>query len=285
MIEKYPAWLNGTYCNIEDLKISVLDLGLIHCDATYEVINSKNRKIFMLDEHLDRFWNSCQHWRLPIPLTKDELKEIILKLCQQADESNLLVWIGITRGIPTSGSPRDLTSSTPNLFLYVKPYFGFSKTNTASVCIAKNIRVPDFSINQKFKNFAWNDLTIAQWEAIDRGYDTAMLLSYEGFVTEGPGFNVFFIKNKTIYTPNTNCLGGITIMALEKVCKEAGYSFVKINLTVEDIAAMNYAGIASTAGNLIPILKIEDKTFDDNEVFKQLQSLIERKTDEWITEF
>ena len=58
MIKKYPAWLNGNYCNIEDLKISVLDLGLIHCDATYEVINSKNRKIFMLDEHLDRFWNS-----------------------------------------------------------------------------------------------------------------------------------------------------------------------------------------------------------------------------------
>jgi branched-chain amino acid aminotransferase len=285
MIKKYPAWLNGNYCNIEDLKISVLDLGLIHCDATYEVINSKNRKIFMLDEHLDRFWNSCQHWRLPIPLTKDELKEIILTLCQKANESNLLVWIGITRGIPESGSPRDLTSSTPNLFLYVKPYFGFSKTNTASVCIAKNIRVPDFSINQKFKNFAWNDLTIAQWEAIDRGYDTAILLSYEGFVTEGPGFNVFFIKNKTIYTPNTNCLGGITVMALEKICKEAGYTFVKIDLTVEDIAAMDYAGIASTAGNLIPILKIEDKTFNDNEIFKQLQSLIERKTDEWITEF
>ena len=39
MIKKYPAWLNGNYCNIEDLKISVLDLGLIHCDATYEVVN------------------------------------------------------------------------------------------------------------------------------------------------------------------------------------------------------------------------------------------------------
>lgn len=285
MIEKYPAWLNGNYCNIEDLKISVLDLGLIHCDATYEVINSKNRKIFMLDEHLDRFWNSCQHWRLSILLTKEELKEIILTLCQKANEPNLLVWVGITRGIPKSGSPRDLTSSTPNLFLYVKPYFGFSKTNTASVCIAKNIRVPDFSINQKFKNFAWNDLTIAQWEAIDRGYDTAILLSYQGFVTEGPGFNVFFIKNKTIYTPNTNCLGGITIMALERICIEAGYSFVKIDLTPEDISTMDYAGIASTAGNLIPILKIEDNIFEDNDVFKQLQSLIERKTDEWITEF
>lgn len=285
MIENYPAWSNGKYCTIQDLKISVLDLGLIHCDATYEVVNSKDRKIFMLDEHLERFWNSCNHWRLTIPVSQPELKEIILNLCRQANEPNLLIWIGITRGIPESGSPRDLISPKQNLFLYVKPYYGFSKTNTASVCVAKTIRVPDFSINQKFKNFAWNDLTMAQWEAIDRGYDTAILLNYEGYVAEGPGFNVFFIKGSTIYTPNTNCLGGITVMALEKICKELGYTFIKSNISLEDIDSMDYAGIASTAGNLIPILKFEDRTFENNEVFKNLQTLIERKTNEWITEF
>ena len=74
-------------------------------------------------------------------------------------------------------------------------------------------------------------------------------------------------------------------MALEKICKEVGYSFVKIDLTVVDIATMDYAVIASTAGNLIPILKIENRTFDNNQVFKGLQLLIERKTNEWITEF
>jgi branched-chain amino acid aminotransferase len=285
MIEKYPAWLNGQYCSVQDLKISVLDLGLIHCDATYEVINSKNRKIFMLDQHLDRLWNSCQHWRLTIPMNKEELKDIIINLCQKADEPNLLIWIGITRGIPESGNPRDLTSSVSNFFLYVKPYYGFSKTNTASVCIAKTIRVPDFAINQKFKNFAWNDLTMAQWEAIDRGYDTSLLLSYTGYITEGPGFNVFFIKDKTIYTPKSNCLGGLTIMALEKICNEAGYLFVKCDITLEDINNMEYAGIASTAGNLIPVLKIEDTVFKENKIFESLQLLIERKTDEWITEF
>lgn len=285
MIEKYPAWYNGSYCRIEDLKISVLDLGLIHCDATYEVINSKNRKIFMLDEHIDRFWNSCHHWRLDLPITKKEIKEIIVDLCQRADESDLLIWIGITRGIPESGSPRDLTAARQNLFLYVKPYYGFSKTNTASVCISKTIRVPDFSINQKYKNFAWNDLTMAQWEAIDRGYDTAILLSHTGYITEGPGFNVFFIKDTTIYTPNTNCLGGITILALQEICKELGYIFIKDNISVEDISTMDYAGIASTAGNLIPILKIEDKVFEENKIFKNLQDLIKRKTNEWVTEF
>ncbi len=285
MIENYPAWANGEYCTIADLKVSVLDLGLIHCDATYEVINSKDRKIFMLDEHLDRFWNSCKHWRLEIPLDRDQIKEVILNLCQTANEPHLLIWIGITRGVPASGSPRDLTSPKQNLFLYVKPYYGFSKTNTATVCVAKTIRVPDFSINQRFKNFAWNDLTMAQWEAIDRGYDTAILLNYNGYVSEGPGFNVFFIKDKSVYTPISNCLGGITVMALELICKEAGYNFVRDSISLEDIDKMDYAGIASTAGNLIPILKIEDRDFPPNEVFTKLQELIERKTNEWVTEF
>lgn len=285
MIEKYPAWSNGEYCTIGDLKVSVLDLGLIHCDATYEVINSKNKKIFMLDEHLDRFWNSCKHWKLEIPLSREEIKDVILNLCKKANEPNLLIWIGITRGIPESGSPRDLVSPKQNLFLYVKPYYGFSKTNTATVCVAKTIRVPDFSINQRFKNFAWNDLTMAQWEAIDRGYDTAILLNYNGYVSEGPGFNVFFIKDKSVYTPVSNCLGGITLMALELICKEAGYTFIKDSISLEDVDKMDYAGIASTAGNLIPILKIENKTFESNEVFIKLQELVERKTNEWITEF
>jgi branched-chain amino acid aminotransferase len=285
MIGKYPAWLNGEYCKVQDLKVSILDLGLIHCDATYEVINSKNRKIFMLDDHLDRFRNSCNHWRLSIPVSKKEIKSIISNLCKEAGEPDLLIWIGITRGIPESGNPRDLVSPTPNLFLYVKPYYGFSKTNSASVCIAKTIRVPDFSINQKYKNFAWNDLTMAQWEAIDRGYDSAILLSHSGYITEGPGFNVFFIRDKTIYTPSTNCLGGITIKALEHICTELNYTFVKDNISLDDISTMNYAGIASTAGNLIPITKIEEQTFEENQVFKNLQSLIERKTHEWVTEF
>lgn len=285
MIENYPAWLNGNYCKVKDIKISVLDLGLIHCDATYEVINAKNKKIFMLDEHLERLWSSAQYWKLKISLTKNELKEIILELCNRSNEDNLLIWIGITRGIPLSGNPRDLNSCQPNLFLYVKPYFGFSKTNQATVCISKTIRVPDFSINQKYKNFAWNDLTMAQWEAIERGYDTSILMSYDGYVTEGPGFNVFFIKDQTIYTPKNNCLGGITLIGLENICKENNYTFVRENIKLDDISMMDYAGIASTAGNLIPIVKIEDKIFLENKLFRNLQDLMERKTNEWITKF
>jgi len=285
MIENYPAWINGTYCKVKDLSVSVLDLGLIHCDATYEVINAKDNKIFMFDEHLERLWQSAEYWKLKIPLTKSEIKEIIITLCQRSNENNLLIWIGLTRGIPSSGNPRDLNSCSSNLFLYVKPYFGFNKKNSATVCISKIKRIPDFSINQKYKNFAWNDLTMAQWEAIERNYDSALLLSHEGYITEGPGFNVFFIKGKTIYTPMNNCLGGITLVGLERICEENNYTFLRANINLQNISTMDYAGIASTAGNLIPITELEDHSFGDNYTFIELQHLMERKTNEWITKF
>ena len=59
MISNYPAWQNGNFCQVADLKISILDLGLIHSDATYDVLSIHAARAVMLDQHLDRFENSC----------------------------------------------------------------------------------------------------------------------------------------------------------------------------------------------------------------------------------
>jgi branched-chain amino acid aminotransferase len=285
MITNFPAWANGNFCQLEDLKISILDLGLIHCDATYEVISSKNRQVFMLDEHLDRFFESAAYWRLTPIVSRKEIVEIIQELCNKSNTDNLLIWIGLTRGIPSSGSPRDLSKAIPNMFIYVKPYFGFNQSNSATVCIAKNIRVPDFAINQKYKNFAWNDLTLAQWESTERGFDTAILLNYKGYITEGPGFNVCFIKDDTIITPLTNCLGGITLVATERICKELGYKFVRRDIDPEEIKDFDFAALASTAGNLIAVDRIEEIEFKNRTIFDKLTKAFEGKLNEWTIEY
>jgi branched-chain amino acid aminotransferase len=285
MITQFPAWSNGKFCTIEDLKISILDLGLIHCDATYEVISSKNSKIFMLDAHLDRFFDSAAYWKLTPTVSREEIVKIILQLCKESNTDNLLIWIGLTRGIPSSGSPRDLSKAIPNMFIYVKPYFGFNQTNSAAICIAKNIRVPDFAINQKYKNFAWNDLTLAQWEATERGFDTAILLNYNGYITEGPGFNVCFIKDNTVITPATNCLGGITLVATEKICASLGYKFERRDISIEEIKNFDFAALASTAGNLIAVNRIENTFFTDRTVFDKLDNTFKEKLNEWTVNY
>jgi len=86
-----PAWLNGHFCQIKDLNFSVLDLGVIHCDASYDVACSRDRKIFLLEQHIDRFFKSCNGLRLPLTLTREEVAAIITQLCQQANNDSLLI--------------------------------------------------------------------------------------------------------------------------------------------------------------------------------------------------
>jgi len=275
MINDCPAWRNGKFCTVKDLSVSVLDFGLIHCDATYDVISIKGSgDSRIIDMHIDRFFNSCEGWRLPLNYTKEQIKTIILELHNRL-HYDALVWICVTRGTPTSGNPRDLPSCKSNLMMYAKPYYGFNAKNEATVCLAKNvIRVPDAAINQTHKNFAWNDLTKAQWEAIDRGFDTALLLSNKGYLTEGPGFNAFVIFNHVVMTSKTNRLSGITAKLVEEVCRANNIVFHYADITEYDLLHADDMFLTSTAGDIIRVTKFENKELQESEIQKTIKSLI-----------
>jgi branched-chain amino acid aminotransferase len=270
----YPAWKNGKYCKVEDLNVSVLDLGLIHCDATYDVIAVKGGEIQNLEAHLQRFVSSSFGWRIPLPWTDEDIAIVLETLVAQAPSDDLLLWIGLTRGVPESGNPRDLRNCKPNLFAYAKPYFNFNAENEATVCLARSRRrAPDVSINQKHKNFAWNDLTMAQWEAIDRGYDTAILCSVDGYITEGVGFNVGFInKDGFVYAPKSNRLEGTVMKQVEKLCDDNDVMFIWADISPIDIyQEVDAMFLTSTAGNVIRVKQFEDIEFEENETLSWLQ--------------
>lgn len=271
----FPAWKNGNFCTVKDLSISILDLGLIHCDATYDVLAVKNGGAQNLDMHLKRFYESANGWRIPVHYSKQELSSIIDLLIKKSDTNNLLVWIGLTRGIPSSGNPRDLVSCDPNIFIYTKPYYGFNESNSATVCLANSVyRVPNNAINQIHKNFAWNDLTKAQWEAIDKGFDTAILTTEQGYVTEGPGFNVGIIMNDTILAPMSNRLQGTIMETIRQKCKLNQVEFEYQDFKVDDILAADSMFLTSTAGNVIQVTKFENKTFSENTILQWLMNSI-----------
>jgi branched-chain amino acid aminotransferase len=267
----YPAWKNGKYCKVKDLTVSVLDFGLIHCDATYDVLAVKNNEIQNFDAHMQRFIQSAQGWRIPVEYSDNDIEIVIQTLVAIAPTDDLLVWIGVTRGTPTSGNPRDLESCKPNLFIYVKPYYGFNKDNTATVCLAKQRR--NDCIDQTMKNFAWNDLNLAQWEAIDRGYDTAVLLDRHNHITEGPGFNIGFVsKDGFVYAPRSNRLQGTSMEMVRKLCEDNGKQFFYTDISSHTVGEdMDAMFLTSTAGNVIAVKCFENKYFNDNEILKWLQ--------------
>lgn len=267
----YPAFANGKFCKVQDLNISILDLGFIHSDATYDVIAVENGMIKNLEQHLYRFHSSCDGWKLSCP-DMDELRALCVRLVQLAPSKDLLLWICVTRGIPRSGNPRDLANCENKLFAYAKPYFGFNPINKATICLANQQR--NTAIDQRMKNFAWNDLNLAQWEAIDRGYNSAILLDNRGFLTEGVGFNVGIVKSNAVYAPKHNRLEGTVMAQVEKICKEQSILFYWAAISANDLQECDAMFLTSTAGNVIPVTKFESIEFKENAILKCLQNLI-----------
>jgi len=270
----YPAWHNGQYCTVRDLNINVMDLGLIHSDATYDVIAFIDNQGLKIEEHVDRFLKSCEYWRIKVNYSRDHLLFTINTIHQMTGWSDSIIWISVTRGIPDSGNPRDLVNCRSNVMCYAKPYQQFNGTNRASVCLAEQKRVPDSGVNQLHKNFVWSDLTKAQWEAIDRGYDTAVLLSTDGFLTEGPGFNVAVIHDNTVFAPRTNRLPGISMRLVEEVCKEQNIKFKWDDIDRDRLESCDDMILTTTIGNLVTVYNFNGRAIEPSDIQKQLKRKI-----------
>ena len=268
---EYPAWHNGRYCTVKDLNINIMDLGLIHSDATYDVIAFIDNQGLKLDEHLNRFLSSCEYWRIKLNFSRDELEYTIKNIHYLTGWDSSIVWISATRGISESGNPRDLTNCRSNVMCYAKPYQQFNGTNRATVCLSQQKRVPDSGVNQLHKNFVWSDLTRAQWEAIDRGFDTAVLLSTDGYLTEGPGFNVAIIKDDVVYAPRTNRLPGISMRLIEEVCQQQHIRFHWDDINQEKLESLDDMILTTTIGNLVTVTNFDGRQLKQSHIQKKLK--------------
>ena len=263
------AYKNGDYKPLREIGPSVLDFGFIHCDATYDVMPVYNGKAFCYDRHLQRFKNSAERYGLAFP-DIDPL-EIIKELKKKNDIDNAFVWFLIWRGYPPSGNPRDIDDCPINFAMYIKPRYSIGKTSVISLYLDESTkRVSDDYYGQEFKNMAWLDLTMSQRNK-PKEYDTTVLVDVDGYVTEGPGFNVAIVNDGVIYTADNNVLKGITMSVVEDIARETKIPFERKPITVQNFLNADEVFITSSSGGIT-------STQRSGEVTKQLQSEYIKRT-------
>jgi branched-chain amino acid aminotransferase len=125
--------------------------------------------------------------------------------------------------------------------------------------ISHTPRIPDAAVDARYKNFHWGDLTQAQLQALDAGADVAILCSMNGYVSEGPGFNVFFIRHGKIHTPGANVLEGITRKTVFELATQSGIPIEAGDYLPEQLRAADEAFISSTAGGIMPITQVDGR--------------------------
>ena len=134
----------------------------------------------------------------------------------------------------------------------------------ASSWIARQVRrIPEDSVHPRAKNDHWGDLTQGLFEARDRGFDTVILLDHAGNVTEGPGFDVFAVREGRVITPDRGVLEGITRRTVLEVCAEAGIATEIRALPVAELLDSDEVFISTTAGGPVPVTRVDERIFSN----------------------
>lgn len=258
------AYQKGRYLSVDDACIGILDPAFTKSDVVFDALSFADGNFFRLADHVERFHASCAFVRLKPPVSDDEMVHIMAQCAHRSGLPSGLLFMLCTRGRYADGNELGDPRTCVNEFIaYSVPYFSVipkERTQTGGhLWIAETRRAPDAAINQRCKNFNRMDLTRAQFEALDAGADAPVLLSMEGYLTEGPGFNVWIIKNRKARTPGENMLEGITRRTVFDLCQSIGIEAEAADLRPKDLTDADEVFISSTGGGIIPITRVNDR--------------------------
>ncbi|MFO7962589.1 MAG: aminotransferase class IV [Desulfobacterales bacterium] len=248
--------------SILEARIPMIDMGFLHSDVCYDVVSVWKGSFFRLNEHMNRFERSYQGLGFDMPYTKAEMKQILIDMVARAQLRDAYVYMAATRGLPDLEDPRDMTKYHPMFYAFAVPFIWIvdpeeQKIGT-DVIISVVPRIPEASVDPTIKNQHWGDLTRAEREAHEKGAKTAFLLDLDGNLAEGVGFNVFIIKDGKLFTPDSNCLLGITRLTVFELAKELNIPAEACRIPADAVRAADEIFMCTTAGGIMPVKSIDN---------------------------
>jgi len=258
--------MNGTVIPISQATIPVNDWGLVHSDITYDVVPVIDGAFFRFDEYLARFLSSMENLHLDPGMSKRDIKAALHQMVSKSRLRDSYVAMVCSRGKPKIAGSRDPRDCDNHFFAWCVPYVHVIKPEVveqgATAWIAQNAyRIPENSVNPRVKNYHWGDFTQGIFEAKDKNYETVILLDYDGNVTEGPGFNVFAVKDKVLITPDRGVLAGVSRKTVLEMAEHLGINTSVRSLSVEELLEADEVFLSSSGGGVIPIIRVNETIF------------------------
>jgi branched-chain amino acid aminotransferase len=254
------AFVDGQFVPVAEARVPILDWGFLRSDATYDVAHVWRGSFFRLEDHLDRFERSMEHLRLSPPYDRSEIRDILVECVRLSGLRNAYAEIICTRGIPRPGS-RDPRDCDNRFYAFVVPFIWIADPDKQEQGLYAEIgskqRIAPESVDPTVKNYHWLDLETGLLEAYDRGGETVILVDAEDNVVEGPGFNVFAVKNDTISTPDRGVLEGITRKTIIELAAEHGIQLEARPVPADELRRADEVFLSSTAGGVIPVTTVD----------------------------
>lgn len=266
------VYINGEYVKQDEAKISVFDRGLLYGDGFFEGIRVYNRKIFLIDEHIDRFFESAKYILMPLKYTKEQLKDIMYKLIELNDIVNGYIRLVMTRGVFNLGivpPSEELAKPTliciaSNIKLYNKEFYD----NGMSVVVSSFSRLNPTTLDPQCKSLNYLSNILAKLEAVQKNAQEAIFVNSNGIVTECTGDNIFIVKDNKIYTPPTHVgiLNGITRLLVIEILKNLGYEVYEKEFTRFNVYTADECFLTGTAAEVIGVIKVDERIIGNGKI-------------------
>ena len=256
------VYINGTLFEKEAAKVSVYDHGLLYGDGVFEGMRSYGGKVFRMEEHLDRLWDSAKAIWLEIPLAKKELAEAITTTLAANEIRDGYVRLVITRGAGTLGLDPNLTSDpqviiiTDKITLYPDEYY----ENGLKIVTVATRRNHSQALNPAIKSLNYLNNILAKIEGLQAGCVEALMLNHLDEVAECTGDNIFLVKSGRLLTPPTDAgiLKGITRQAVIDLAQESGMDVEELRLRIEDVYQADECFLTGSAAEVVPVVQVDD---------------------------
>jgi branched-chain amino acid aminotransferase len=260
-------WLNGKLVDREEAKVSVFDHGLLYGDGVFEGIRVYNSRVFELDAHIKRLYESAKAIRLTIALSQSELAGAVKETVEANSVTDGYVRLVVTRGVGTLGlNPFVCKNSciyiiADTIQLYPEEFY----EKGMKVISSTTVRNHPLAIPPQAKTMNYLNNILAKIAALDNNVPEAIMYNHEGYVAEASGDNVLIVKDGIIYTPpaEAGALPGITRNIVIKLAKEQNIQVIEKNLTRFDLYVCDEFFLTGTAAEVIGIVEVDGRIIGD----------------------
>ena len=271
--------IDGKFHDEADAKISVFDHGVLYGDGVFEGIRFYHDRVFQLEEHIDRLFDSAKAIHLEIPASHEEVTDMVLRTIRENGLHDGYIRLIVTRGVGGLGlSPYRcekasiiVIASTISLY----PEETYEHGLILATCSTRRPTHDSLSPTVKSLNYLSN--VMAKIEAMGAGAEEGVMLNAQGYVAECTGDNIFVVKKGAVYTPTvaSGSLNGITRAVVIDLAREAGLELHETQMTRYDLYTADELFLSGTAAEVVPVAEYDKRPIGDGNpgpITKQLIS-------------
>jgi branched-chain amino acid aminotransferase len=274
------VYINGKLYDKEEAAISVYDHGLLYGDGVFEGIRSYSGKVFRMEEHLERLWNSAKAIWLQIPISKAEMAKAIVDTLAVNKLADSYIRVVVTRGVGTLGLDPNHCSSPQVIIItdLISLYPDELYQKGLEIVTVSTMRNHPAALSPRIKSLNYLNNILAKIEGIQAGSVEALMLNHKGEVAECTGDNLFLVRGGQLLTPpiDAGILEGVTRSAVIELARQGGVTVKEVPLTKHDVYIADECFLTGTAAEVIPVVKVDSRTIGSGQPGPITRDLIKR---------